>query len=260
VLRFDYGGNGDSSGRILLQADAADDVRRGIDTIIATVPRVTAIVLWGVCGAGPASVLYAAADPRIRGIIVGNPPIEQFGYIQLQRGIERRLVPGAPAFAKPASRAVSRVTARVLEMLQSAPAESARRGIRQRVAARVVRVLGSTFVRLSENDGRSLGVLGHYLLSTSRRDAFIDGLNAFSGWSLILLSDNDDGAATFNRLVLGTTHLDAPLTIDRMTCHPIRAGGHTFAPTASREEVTRVTLDWLLALRESHNYQSMPNA
>lgn len=73
VLRFDYRGMGDSEGemRDFMEVDA--DLRAAIDTLTTEVPAVREVVLWGLCDAASAAVLYAHQDPRVAGLVLLNP-------------------------------------------------------------------------------------------------------------------------------------------------------------------------------------------
>ena len=73
VFRFDYRGMGDSEGAPRNFEAASDDIRAAIDAFIARAPYVSSIVLWGLCDAASACMMYAATDARVRGLIVANP-------------------------------------------------------------------------------------------------------------------------------------------------------------------------------------------
>lgn len=73
VLRYDYRGIGDSTGRFLGFESLDDDIRAGIDALIARVPSVQQVVLWGLCESASAVALYAHRDLRVAGAILVNP-------------------------------------------------------------------------------------------------------------------------------------------------------------------------------------------
>jgi exosortase A-associated hydrolase 1 len=73
VLRFDYRGMGDSGGATRTFEDAAPDIRRAVDTLLAEVPSIRGVVLWGLCDAASASLMYAAGDGRVAGLLLANP-------------------------------------------------------------------------------------------------------------------------------------------------------------------------------------------
>ncbi|MET0962240.1 MAG: hydrolase 1, exosortase A system-associated [Noviherbaspirillum sp.] len=73
VLRFDYRGMGDSEGAIRDFEDVVPDLRAAIDAFIAQAPSVQEVVLWGLCDAATAAMLYAHQDPRVAGLVLLNP-------------------------------------------------------------------------------------------------------------------------------------------------------------------------------------------
>jgi exosortase A-associated hydrolase 1 len=73
VFRFDYRGMGDSDGAARGFEHAADDIRAAIDAFAAAVPGLDGFVLWGLCDAASACLMYCASDVRVRGVIIANP-------------------------------------------------------------------------------------------------------------------------------------------------------------------------------------------
>lgn len=75
VLRFDYRGMGDSTGekRDFEQVDA--DIAAALDALKAAAPVIRRFVLWGLCDAASAALLYwqGTRDPRIAGFCLVNP-------------------------------------------------------------------------------------------------------------------------------------------------------------------------------------------
>lgn len=73
VLRFDYRGMGDSEGEIrdFQQVDA--DLRAAIDAFFGELPALNQVVLWGLCDAASAAMLYAQHDARVAGLVLLNP-------------------------------------------------------------------------------------------------------------------------------------------------------------------------------------------
>jgi len=73
VLRFDYRGMGDSEGEIRDFLDVDADLRAAIDAFIAEAPAIREVVLWGLCDAASAAMLYSHQDPRVAGLVLLNP-------------------------------------------------------------------------------------------------------------------------------------------------------------------------------------------
>jgi exosortase A-associated hydrolase 1 len=73
VLRFDYRGMGDSHGDFRGFEDADADIQVAVDRLVAEVPGLQEIVLWGECDAASAILFYAHRDPRVKGVVLLNP-------------------------------------------------------------------------------------------------------------------------------------------------------------------------------------------
>jgi uncharacterized protein len=75
VLRFDYRGMGDSSGAQRAFDAVDEDIAAALDALQAAVPAVRRIVLWGLCDAASAVLLYwqGTRDLRIAGFCLVNP-------------------------------------------------------------------------------------------------------------------------------------------------------------------------------------------
>lgn len=73
VLRFDYRGMGDSSGHIRTFESVDVDIRVAVDAFLQREPSIESVVLWGLCDAASASLMYAANDSRVVGQVLANP-------------------------------------------------------------------------------------------------------------------------------------------------------------------------------------------
>jgi uncharacterized protein len=106
VLRFDYRGMGDSEGEARNFEHVSDDMRAALDAFAAAEPRLTGFVLWGLCDAASACLMYCDSDARVRGVILANPWVRtdsgaarsylRYYYVQrlLQRSFWRKLLTG----------------------------------------------------------------------------------------------------------------------------------------------------------------------
>ena len=75
VMRFDYRGMGDSTGE-MRNFEAVDaDIAAAIDAFMVACPELEHFVLWGLCDAASASLLYlhACEDERLSGFVLLNP-------------------------------------------------------------------------------------------------------------------------------------------------------------------------------------------
>lgn len=71
-MRFDYTGMGDSHGEKKSFENISDDIRVACDRLCEE-EAVDNIVLWGLCDAASAAMIYAPTDPRVVGLIILNP-------------------------------------------------------------------------------------------------------------------------------------------------------------------------------------------
>lgn len=73
VFRFDYRGMGDAGGATRSFEDVRADLRAAIDAFMAEQPAMERVVLWGLCDAASAALMYAADDARVDGLVLLNP-------------------------------------------------------------------------------------------------------------------------------------------------------------------------------------------
>ena len=71
VLRFDYRGMGDSEGDAISFEDVEFDIRAAVDAIFDRVEEVSDVVIWGLCDAASAAMMYAFRDARVSGVVLG---------------------------------------------------------------------------------------------------------------------------------------------------------------------------------------------
>ena len=75
AMRFDYRGMGDSSGTMRDFDDVSEDIGVAVDAFQLACPIVKRVVLWGLCDAASAALLYVqmSRDRRIAGLVLLNP-------------------------------------------------------------------------------------------------------------------------------------------------------------------------------------------
>ncbi len=83
VMRFDYRGMGDSSGGQRDFREVAEDIRSAISAFLAAVPDVGTVVLFGLCDAASAIMMYGSSDERVGGLILANP------WVRTEAGLAR---------------------------------------------------------------------------------------------------------------------------------------------------------------------------
>ncbi len=73
VLRFDHRGIGDSEGPGQGFQSLRSDLSRAVDALFSEVPSLRDVVVWGLCDAASAALLFAHEDQRISGLVLLNP-------------------------------------------------------------------------------------------------------------------------------------------------------------------------------------------
>jgi len=220
-MRFDYRGMGDASGAMRSFEDVRADIAAAIDVFQRTVPSLRRIVLWGLCDAASAALLYvdATADPRLAGLAVLNPWVRSEvsqARTQIKHYYGRRLLQ-KEFWSKLASGRME-VGRSVRELLRAA--------LRSRRGAAAA--LGPA--RQPFQDGMAAGWRG------------------FSGQVLLILSGDDYTAKEF----LEYAAVD-PAWVGLLQAANVRRvdlvdADHTFSSSRLRSQVEDATLSWLAAL------------
>jgi exosortase A-associated hydrolase 1 len=73
VLRFDYRGMGDSTGSPRSFESIHEDISAAIDGMLRESAFVPGVVLFGLCDAASAILMYAPKDSRVLGLMLANP-------------------------------------------------------------------------------------------------------------------------------------------------------------------------------------------
>lgn len=218
VMRFDYRGMGDSTGELRDFETVNDDIAEAIGAFQLNCPQVKRIVLWGLCDAASASLLYwdATQDERVSGLVLLNPWVRSeatlarahikhyYGQRLLQADFWRKLLSGKLGLG----RAIGGFIASL---------KNARR----------------------EDNG------------TGREDALPfqkkmeRGLGSFPGQILLVLSGNDYTAKEFIETLDGNPVWAQAFTNPRTSRIDVENADHTFSTAEWRQRVERVTVDWL---------------
>lgn len=221
AMRFDYRGMGDSSGE-LRNFEAVDlDIAAAIDAFIAASPGIERVVLWGLCDAASAALLYwdATHDQRIGGLVLLNPWVRSEAtlarahikhyYVQrlLQPEFWRKLVGGKMG--------VAHAIGGFMKSLRQA----------QRVGG-------------SDDTQAKLSFQEHMLC----------GLRNFRGSTLVILSGNDYTAKEFIESTRASPDWQGVLSRGSVLVREVPDADHTFSTGEWRAAVETLTVGWLLGL------------
>jgi len=218
TFRFDCRGMGDSSGSMRSFDDMGPDIRAAIGTFRERCPEVDRIVLWGLCDAASAAVLYwhATRDPRIAGMVLLNPWVRS-----------------------DASLAKTHIKHYYVQRLRE-------REFWIKLGDGKVDFLGATreFMRnltLARNahDSKSTGKAMDF------RDRMAQGMRSFKGPVLLILSGRDLTAKEFLEHAQGHPRWCGLLESAGVVRHDLPEADHTFSSERWARDVETRTLRWL---------------
>jgi exosortase A-associated hydrolase 1 len=223
VLRFDYQGMGDSSGPAVDFLSATQDIAAAIQALQDRVPQAQNIVIWGLCDAASAALLYIqeTQDLRIKGLCLLNPWVRsetslartQVKHYYLQRVMQ-------PAFWS--------------KLLSGKIAWGALSGLAQNIrtafsAARPAQATNAPF-----------------------QQRMAQAWKGFSGSILLLLSGNDFTAKEFLEYAAADASWSGAFERPNVARHDLPDADHTFSNAVAQNQVEKMTLDWLATYTGAH--------
>ncbi|MGE5525108.1 MAG: hydrolase 1, exosortase A system-associated [Rhodospirillaceae bacterium] len=220
VMRFDYRGMGDSTGEARSFEDVAPDLRAAVDVFFENVGELREVIVWGLCDAASAALLYCNDDRRITGLVLLNPWIRTAGSeanVYLKHYYAQRLFTGA-------------LWRKVIHGEFDARAS---------LNALVTNVREATRNRAGGN-GSGQAPEQHAL-----PERMADGFARFKGRVLLILSGNDLTAKEFSEVTAKSTQWGSILDAPRVTRRSIAGATHTFSRREWRDQVAAWTDEWL---------------
>ncbi|WP_457446916.1 hydrolase 1, exosortase A system-associated [Roseateles sp. P5_E4] len=215
ALRFDYRSMGDSPGeaRDFLGVDA--DIAAAIAALLAARPALKRVVLWGLCDAASAALLYleSTGDPRVAGVALLNPwarSAATLAQTHVKHYYWRRL----------------REKGFWLKLLRGG------------VGLTALRTLGGN-LRLARGAGKAKTD------SRSFQDRMAAGLRAFNGPVLLILSGDDYTAREFVGFARSSAAWQGLLVRPTLDLHDMPTADHTFSAIQDQDSQCRICLDWL---------------
>ncbi len=225
VMRFDYRGLGDGSGRFVPFTDSEADIRAAIAAFREQVPGLEEIVLWGGCDAASASMIHAWKIPEVRGLALGNPfaHSEETGERAMVKHYYRRRL-REPAFWKK------------LLTLRFNPLPA---------LATVGRVIRRKLVPTGRPTQAAVPALDRQPFQVRMRV----GLKRFDGDLLLLMSGRSLVSKEFDEIVASDPAWQHAMQSCRsLTRHDLPEADQAFSTIAARDEVIATAAEWLRRL------------
>ncbi|MEO6322304.1 MAG: hydrolase 1, exosortase A system-associated [Polaromonas sp.] len=221
VLRFDYRGMGDSTGKLRTFENVNDDIAAAISALQATVRSIKNIALWGLCDGASAALLYCHAkqDARITGLCLLNPWVRSESSLaktQVKHYYTQRL----------------RQKEFWIKLLRGQVAASAGSGL--------LRNIKTAF------DGPATNAPAAGSLPFQTQMAL--GWKQFKGQVLLILSGNDYTAKEFAEYAASDHAWQRIAGLANVQRQEIAQADHTFSSPADRVSVEALTLNWLKSL------------
>jgi exosortase A-associated hydrolase 1 len=213
TLRFDVRGMGDSTGDKRDFEAVTPDIAAAIDALQTACPGATRIVLWGLCDAAAAALLYCeeTRDPRIVGLCLLNPWVRSpasLAKIQVKHYYGQRLL----------------------------QAEFWRKLLTGRLNP--IQSLAELLGKLSQATAQTEQTLGF-------QERMARGWRDFPGRVLLILSGNDYTAKEFLEYTASAQSWRGLLDRPKIKQANITAADHTFSSQEWRNSVENACLDWL---------------
>ena len=226
-IRFDYRGMGDSEGDIRYFEAINADIHAAADRLIAHLPQIRQLSLWGLCDAASAALYYAHTDPRVQGLILLNP----WAHSE-----------AATARAKMKHYYLAKLTSRAfwIKLFTGKMKLSSSLG----EFADSARQASSTDVQHELKPATDLryGSPGYI-------DRMLQGLKQFRGKVELILSGNDLTAQTFEELMRIDRKWQKACSDPRIIIKKLPDATHTFSHRGWRDQVGEWSASFLKSLR-----------
>ena len=220
ALRFDYRGMGDSEGSTRDFNGTAPDLHAALDALFTACPGLTRVVVWGLCDAASAALMFATADQRVAGIVAVNPwarSVASLAAVHVRHYYLTRLM--QPAFW-------SKLLAGGLD-------------IRASLGALIGNLKGARAAHRTPFPDH---------VDRSFQTAMARGLARFRGQLLLILSGNDLTAREFVQYTGSAPAWRGLLSDPRISRVDLPAADHTFSHRVWQARVEEETVAWLKRL------------
>jgi uncharacterized protein len=221
-MRFDYRGMGDSSGDMRTFEDVEEDVQCALEVFLQQVPELEQLVLWGLCDAASAALLFGVKHPRVHGVVLLNPWVRSnasLSQARIRHYYRKQLFSGV-------------LWRKVL------------RGEMDWVGS------WSSLVRTVRNTrsvASAASTVRHDARAQRFQDRMAEGLRRFSGSVLLVLSGNDLTAKEFIDWAAQDPIWRQACAREGVSRVDVPQADHTFSRRAWQAAVEQSTLAWLHA-------------
>lgn len=221
AMRFDYRGMGDSTGELRNFERVGEDIEAAIDAFIARYPHIRQVVLWGLCDAASASLMYhyQHGDDRVAGYCLLNPWVRSAATLartQIKHYYGKRL----------------------LELAFWKKLLSGQLGIARALKGFIDSLLSSRKNNAVSAQGRMPGFQEQMALALASASCPV----------LLILSGDDYTAKEFGEYASASRTLSSALARPSITQCQVAGANHTFASAAWRQVVETETVAWLRRL------------
>lgn len=214
TMRFDCAGMGDSTGTFSKFTHLNDDIQSAIKVFSTQCPKVKQIILWGLCDAASANMIFVANSNHVAGLILLNPWVRSnhtYAKATIRDHHLKQLL--NPQFWK----RLFTLDVNIFHSIQGLAA-----------------TIKSTFFRVREDE----------------EDDFIRtmliGVRKFSKNMLFILSGNDLTASEFKTLVRTDKEWWQAMDSKNIVTINIKDADHTFSSAEWRTKVSKHTIDWII--------------
>ena len=226
VLRFDYRGMGDSTGKLREFLDVNADIAAAIEALQQNIPHVKKVTLWGLCDAASAILMYCDAthDQRIEGLCLLNP------WVRSEASLARTQVKHYY---------VQRV------MQKEFWVKLLRGGVAIKALAGLIRNIHIALRGASRSIQPGSASIRTTAVQKPFQQRMATALTNFAGSLLLLLSEEDYTAKEFLEYAGADATWRNALNHPALRRHEILCADHTFSGNIAREEVENLTIHWL---------------
>jgi exosortase A-associated hydrolase 1 len=224
VMRFDYRGMGDSTGKQRDFSDVSLDVAAAIDALQSALPAIQKVALWGLCDGASAALLYCheTRDKRVRGLCLLNP------WVRSEASLARAHVKHYYADRlRQKEFWIKLVSGKV-------------------AGAALAALWGNLMLAVRRSDQSKISAV------TPFQNRMALAWRNFGGGILLLLSDEDYTAKEFLEYVNSADSWKGLLQCAAVVRHDLHGADHTLSQNSSRMNVEVLTSQWLKALEQNN--------